>query len=212
MKKITISTIALIALSSVGFAGGNITMPESVPDVVVEPVVDASPFYVGLGLSNMKLHDDFTKEEFSSMGVMLQAGYQFNKYFALEGRYTRNVGDVEYDHGNTINPDYDDYPTDFSNIGIYLKPMYPIESFNVYALLGYGQVELTNIPLGGAGISADRAEDGFQWGLGASYDVTDDIALFVDYVKFYDDDGFDYRAREVNVNSDAWTFGVSYKF
>ena len=211
MKRITLSLISVIVLSSTVSAGGKISIPESIP-TVVEPLIDESAFYVGLGVSNMNLHDDFTDEEFSATGIMLQVGYQINKYFAVEGRYTRNIGDVEYDHGNTNNPDYDDYPTDFSNIAIYLKPMYPIDKLNIYALLGYGQVELTNIPLGGTGISADRAESGFQWGLGASYDVTDEIAVFVDYVKFYDDTGFDYRARQVNVDSDAWTFGVSYKF
>ena len=211
MKKITLSVISVIVLSSAGVAGGNIAIPVSVPKVV-EPIMSESAFYVGSGMSYMSLRDDLSDEEFTATGVMLQAGYQFNKYFAIEGRYTRDISDVEYDHGDTVNPDYDDYPTDFSNIAIYLKPMYPVNNFNFYALLGYGRTELTNIPLGGPGISADRAESGFQWGLGAAYEVTENISVFVDYVRFYDDTGFDYRAQHADVNSDAWTLGVSYKF
>ncbi|WP_295417702.1 porin family protein [Sulfurovum sp.] len=212
MKQIAKSIATMITLSIVGYAGGNIVPVEPVVPETAEPVVSESAFYVGLGFSYMSLRDDLSDEEFSATGVMLQAGYQFNKYFAIEGRYTRDISDVEYDHGDTINPDYDDYPTDFSNIAIYLKPMYPLENFNVYALLGYGRTELTNIPLGGPGISADRAESGFQWGLGAAYNATEQISVFVDYVRFYDDTGFDYRAQRADVNSDAWTLGVSYKF
>lgn len=211
MKKITCSIISVLVMSSLSHAGGNEAIIEVVP-VAIDPVIDSSAFYVGLGVSNMSLSNDVSDEEFTSLGVMLQIGYQINEYLAVEGRYTRNVGDLEYDHGKTANPDYNDYPADFSNIGIYLKPMYAVESFNVYALLGYGQVELTNIPLGGVGISADRAESGFQWGLGASYDVTESTSVFVDYVRFYDDKGFDFRANTADVASDAWTLGVSYRF
>jgi len=211
MKRTTLSMTAMLAFTCMGYAGGNEVVTETIP-VVVEPHTDTSAFYVGLGVSKMSLRNEFSDEEFSSLAVMLQIGYQINEYLAVEGRYTRNVGDLEYDHGKTANPNYDDYPADFSNMGIYLKPMYGADSFNVYALLGYGQTELTNIPLGGVGISADRAESGFQWGLGASYDVTESTSLFVDYVRLYDDKGFDFRASNSDIVSDAWTLGVSYRF
>ncbi|NKQ40764.1 MAG: porin family protein [Sulfurovum sp.] len=187
----------------------------AIPDVIpvaVEPSMDVGGLYVGIGASKMSLRNDLSEEEFSSVGVMLQLGYQLTDYLAIEGRYTKGVGDLKYDRGITANPDYDDYDGDFSNIGIYLKPMYGVEDFNVYALLGYGQVELTNIPLGGAGISADRAESGFQWGLGASYDVSESVSVSVDYVRFYDDKGFDFRASTADIVSDAWTLAVSYRF
>ena len=206
-----LSIVSVLALSGVSFAGGNIMMVEE-PIAVVPVVVDESSFYVGLGFSSMRLNNDLTDEEFSANAMMLQAGYQYNRYLAIEGRYTFHVGDVEYEHGTTINPDYSDYPTDFENVAVYLKPMYPIDDFSVYALLGYGEVGLTNIPLGGAGISADRAEGGFQWGLGAGYNVNESIAVFVDYVRMYDDIGFDKRAQSADIVADAWTFGISYKF
>ncbi len=210
MRKITMSIVSMIALSSLSFAGGKIVDPA--PTEVLPIFADDSAFYIGLGLSGLSLRNDFTDEEFSSLGVMLQAGYQFNQYIAIEGRYTLSVGDVEYDHGTTLNSNYDDYPTDFTNIGIYAKGMYPIGDFVPYVLLGYGEVTLTDLPLGGAGISADRSESGFQWGLGAGYNFTENISGFVDYVRLYDDTGFDYRATTVDVASDVWTLGVSYKF
>jgi len=206
-----LSIVSVLALSGVSFAGGDIVMVEEL--VAVTPVVvDESSFYVGVGFSGMRLNNDLTDEKFSANAVMLQAGYQYNHYLAIEGRYTFHVGDVEYKHGTTINLNYSDYPTDFENVALYLKPMYPIDDFSVYALLGYGEVGLTNIPLGGAGISADRAESGFQWGLGAGYAFSEDISVFVDYVRMYDDTGFDKRAQDANIVADAWTFGISYKF
>lgn len=210
MKKTTLTFVAICVLSSVSYAGKNVAISDVIP-VAIEPNMDGG-LYVGVGASKMSLRNDLSEEEFSSVAVMLQLGYQLTDYLAIEGRYTKGVGDLEYDHGITANPDYDDYDGDFSNVGIYLKPMYSVEDFSVYALLGYGQVELTNIPLGGAGISADRAESGFQWGLGASYDVSESVSVSVDYVRFYDDKGFDFRASTADIVSDAWTLAVSYRF
>jgi opacity protein-like surface antigen len=210
-KIITRFILLLLFFSSFGFAG-TIDIPVANVPIPIEPEVDDDNLYLGLGISKMSLRDDVSDEEFSSVGVMLQLGYKINEYVAIEGRYTRNATDVKYDHGNTNNPDFSDYPAQFSNIAAYIKPMYPLGAWNMYVLLGYGQVSLTNIPLGGAGISADRAESAFQWGAGVSYDVTDDVDVFVDYVRFYDDAGFDFRATTADVVADAFTFGVSYKF
>jgi opacity protein-like surface antigen len=84
--------------------------------------------------------------------------------------------------------------------------MYPIGDFNIYALLGYGGVKLDDLVLG------DAYEDGFQWGLGANYNINENFSVFADYVSLYDDTGFDYRAQLHNIDADTWTVGVSYKF
>ena len=210
MRNSVLSLVSILALSGMAYAGGDVTPIEEVVEVL--PVVDDSEFYLGLGISWMSLDNDYNGEAFSANAIMLQAGYQINQYFAIEGRYTHDVGDVEYDHGTSINPNYDAYPTDFTNLALYAKGMYPIGDFTPYVLLGYGEVALTNIPLGGAGISADRAEQGFQWGLGASYDFTENIAVFVDYVNMYNGTGFDERAVNADISADTWTLGVTYKF
>lgn len=206
MRKVGVSILLILTLNSMVFAGGKHVAPPYEPPIAVP--MDA--FYVGVGLSGLSLRDDASDEEFSALGVMLQVGYQYNQYIAIEGRYTINVGDLEYDNGKTQNPAYDDYPADFSNIGIYLKPMLPMGDLVIYGLLGYGQTKLTNMPLSAG--SADRAENGFQWGGGMQYNLGENIVVFADYVRFYDDTGFDYRATTANVVSDAWTLGVSYKF
>lgn len=196
--------VATLVLNGSSYAGGDVVPIEEPVTIVSEK----NGFYLGLGYSDMALHNDLTNEEFSASSVMLQAGYQYNHYVAIEGRYTLDIGDVQYDRGLTLNPNDHNYPTDFSNAAIFLKPMYPLGNFSIYALLGYGEVELTNIPRG----DVDRAEDGFQWGLGTNYAFNDTLSGFIDYVRMYDDKGFDYRAMDANNVADAWTLGVSYNF
>jgi len=201
MKKSILSLVSILALSGLAYAGGNIAPIVEEPVVVME---DNSAFYLGLGIGDVAVNDDFTSEEFSATTIMLQAGYQYNEYVALEGRYTFGL-DTDYDQGTT-NGMISGYDGDFSSWGIYVKPMYPIGDFSVYALLGYGGVMLDDLAGG------DAYESGFQWGLGAGYAFSEKISMFVDYVSLYDDTGFDYRAQRDDVDSDTWTVGMSYKF
>jgi len=214
MNKAAFIFLVMLLLSTFSFAGkSSISALEPVIEVPMdEPYIadNHTGFYFGLGLTSLNLKNDISQEEFSAKGLSLQAGYQFNEYLAIESRYIRSMGDVKYDHGLTSNLNIDDYPTDFTNTAIYLKPMYSVEDLNLYALLGYGEVEFTSIPSGVGG--ADRAEDGFQWGVGASYDIADNLSIFVDYTRLYDDKGFDYLAQSSNIVSDVWTLGISYKF
>ncbi len=197
------------------FAGGDVEPVIEAPlveDTTISSYFQSSNFYIGLGGSNLKLKNDHTNESFKAKGLMLQAGYSINSYLTLEARYAHHVGDVEYDHGSdhrvNAGADIKDYSTDFTNIALYLKPSYSYEKVTLYGLLGYGEVELTNIPLGGV----DRAEDGFQWGVGVAYEVYENLSLFVDYVRLYDDKGFNYRATNSNIKVDALTVGMSYRF
>ena len=209
-NKLVSIVVSTLLCSSLVIAGGDVTPIENPVEVL--PVINDSGVYVGLGFTDMSLDNDLSKEEFSATGIMLQAGYQVNSYFAIEGRYTMNVTDLDYDHGHTNNPNYSDYPGDFSNVAIYVKPMVAFNDFSIYALLGYGEVTLTDLPHPNSTGSVDRVEDGFQWGLGATYTFMDDLSVFVDYVNVYDDEGFDYRAQNADITSDLWTLGVSYKF
>ncbi len=200
-KKIMIPVMTL-ALSGLSYAGGDIVPVEPVVETSV--IVNNSAFYLGLGFGSASVNNDFTNEEISNNTVMLQAGYQYNQYVALEGRYAFGFN-TDYDPGTTDNSS-DDYDGDFSSWGIYVKPMYPIGDLSIYALLGYGGVMLDNLEQG------DAYESGFQWGLGAGYAFTENVSIFVDYVSLYDDTGFDYRAQNNDIDADTWTVGVSYKF
>ena len=199
MKKIII--LSIMAFNSLAVAGGDISaiVSEEVP-----VTKDNSAFYLGLGFGQEYLNNDFTSEEITDTTVMFQAGYQYNEYVALEGRYTFGFN-TDYDPGTTGNLS-SAYDGDFSSWGIYVKPMYPIGDFSIYALLGYGGVLQDNL------VAGDAYESGFQWGLGASYAFMDNVSVFADYVNLYDDTGFDYRATQHEIKADTWTIGISYKF
>ncbi|MDD2399399.1 MAG: porin family protein [Sulfurovum sp.] len=213
MKKITASIVAALAMNAFAFAGGDIAPVE--PEVTVPEVVEAAPgaFYVGLGYSYMKAESDpfeyqrydISEGDITANSLLLLAGYKYNQYLGLEARYTMNVGDPEFDYGSYPSVDLDG---DMTNVGIYAKGMYPItEAFDVYALLGYGQVTIDTDLFG------DLSESGFQWGLGASYAVTENIGVFVDYTRLYDDTGFDgYLDPETDVTVDSINVGMTYTF
>ncbi len=195
MKKFNLSLVAVLAMSTFAIAGGDIAPVEP---VVETPYVEESTgaFYIGgaYGYVNMELSDIGFSEDDSLNSFMFQAGYKFNPYIAVEGRYWVTSEDEWNDSG-------DDFSAD--SWGIYVKPMYPVTNeFDIYALLGYGD---TDPEIGGQGPDYDT--DGFQWGLGASYEFTESVAVFVDYVNLYDDtnNGEDLMIDTVN-------FGVTYAF
>jgi opacity protein-like surface antigen len=204
MKKFSGSIVVGLLLSSFALAGGDIAPVE--PAVVVPaPVVDDSGFYVGVAYSAARYDGDYNgfdyidpdlwewsgTEEVDYDGIMAQVGYKFNQYIALEGRYWWSLGDGDWsDRGSqTLNglPDISwnnsgNMGDDLRAWGIYVKPMFPVtEQFDIYALLGGGNVRLSDN--GGEWLD----ESDFQWGIGASYEFTENLAIFVDYVRLLDD-------------------------
>ena len=200
MKKqlLTSTATALMLLTNFSYAGGDIAPQEpemSIPDVMEETVSD-NYFYAGLAYSYMDMNDDTLNTDITGNAVTFLAGYKFYQYLALEGRYSLSVSDLDVDGT--------DRSWDMSNIALYLKPQYAFDQVTVYGLLGYGEVTLDN--------GTSYSEDGFQWGLGASYSATDAIDLFVDYTRLYDDNGFDTFTANNDIVFDSVTVGVNYKF
>jgi len=201
MKKILLSILTILSITNQSFAGGDIDPVE--PQISV-PMVSEAPagpmgLYAGLGYSYMKMSADGTNTDTTGNAITALAGYNILDYLAVEGRYTATLGDINIDNGIT---DVDN-DGDMTNIGLYLKPQYDIDKFTLYGLLGYGQVTVD------AGTS--YSENGFQWGAGANFTATDNVDVYVDYTRLYDDDEFDgLQAGDITI--DAVNVGVNYKF
>jgi len=227
MKKSTLSIALVIALSSISFAGGNITpitpIEESPQLAENAPVlVDNSTFYVGLGYSYLQsnrtaaLHkpeksDDgmIVKDTDSTANnLLLLAGYRYHRYLAIEGRYTFSIGDHTLTD-NLKNGHKEDVDIDISNIALYLKPIYPIGDFSLYGLLGYGK---TNRNHNVRGSSWDGS--GFQWGGGVQYTIGGHISIFADYTQWYNEEGEQHPSAPRLLDTDFSTVntGISYKF
>ena len=200
MKKLTLSLAAVVAMSTFAMAGGEIVEPEVTS--VAQVVSAENGFYVGLGYSYLDANGNHDGDEFTmyDSGYVLLGGYQFNKNFAIEARYNSTIGDI------TIGEDGDTEDSDatLSNAAIYLKPIYPIDNFKLYALLGYG------ISTFDFKDDEKYTDQGFQWGVGASYEVADNISVFVDYTQLFD--GINYDNTATDIEYDAVNIGLTYKF
>jgi len=199
MKKIVLSVSAVAAMASVVFAGGDIVEP-----VAAVPVAEElSGFYAGLGITAVNTRDsDLSIEWFNSVerqdrlgNFSFLAGYNFNKYVAVEGRYT-----TSFTHDEDIEMD---------GWSLFVKPQYPVnEDFSLYALLGYGGVTLEGSKVLGI---VDVDDSGFQWGLGVDYMITENVSLFVDYTWLANDMDGAYAGGD-QADVDAFTVGVNYHF
>lgn len=203
MKKFTLSIAVFIALSTSVMADGDITPVE--PNVAVPLVLeddeykDADGLYVGIAYTHLSHDRDLkslnTSLELDYHGIMINLGYKFNPYIALEGRYQGSIEDN----------DMDDY-TESSDVtvwSIFVKPMYPLApEMDIYGLLGYSLSDSSN-ELGTTSVD----EGAFSWGVGASYAMTEDFSLFGEYTQFYNDtlNSFDHVV-------DSFNIGVFYTF
>ncbi len=205
MNKI-VNSVAILAVSgTAAFAGGHISSPvepEAVMPkkevVVVSDNVKYDGFYLGGALSHIKMNEAVLS---SGYGLTLLGGYYFNKYFGIEGRYTRTLTDVDIDSGATTVSVSDT----LSNIGLYLKPMYNITTgFSVYGLAGYGK---STYEKGGT----DYSESGVQWGLGAKYELANGVGLFFDYMELSSGNSYDGLVAD-DILFNTMNVGATYTF
>ncbi len=219
MKKITLSIVSILLLGELSFAGGSIEKPI----IVEEPVAEEnSAFYVGLGYSYLWSNRTATLNlpidpnngnvlrnmDSAANNLLLQAGYQYNQYLAIEGRYTVSVGDHTLTN-NLNNGSKEDVDIDITNFAIYLKPMYPIGDVSLYGLLGYGKTQRDHNVA-----NHTWEESGFQWGAGMQYTITDNILIFADFTEWYDkeDEPHNHEPRLLDTDFSTVNIGLSYRF
>ncbi len=226
MKNIALSAVAVLAMSSFAVAGGSIAPieePVVVEEVVVVENLDAG-FYLGLGYGSLSGDEtykwnpgqgevSFEEESRDFDQLLLQVGYKFNSYVAIEGRYWAGMNDLDgvWDY----NGQFVDTTAQLDAWGIYVKPMYPVTpEFDVYALLGYGGGSLDeDINLLGGTFTQTTDLDGFSWGLGVAYTFNGNISIFADYVSLYDDTiEYDVYNASSEFQIDIVNVGVSYRF
>jgi len=212
MKKTTLSLVALIALSSQSYAGGDILPVEEYeaenivveiePAVtVVEPVVKevkapikeepVTPLPVALiddsewyvGVGLVAGRTKNINCEDITYGAMAKAGYDFNKYIGVEARGL--ITNWEYE-GSKI-----------KHVGAFVKPQYPLgEDINLYGLAGYGKTTTSHVQ--------NIDETGFAYGAGLEYALSEDMNMFVDYERLIDKSNLP--------DLEALSLGVSFDF
>ena len=214
--KLTNSIVAIIALSSMSFAGGDIIEPVFEQETVVvpvepvvvpaPPVVKAAPvvvapvvaealgLYIAGGITGIAARGDdranlFSEEENQDrqLGFTGRLGYDFMDFLGAEVRGTA-----------ALSKDNDGIDK-FKQIGAYLKPNYDVtDALNLYGLVGASQANLANPS------DMDDKETGLSYGLGLDYSVSDTVSVFTDVVNYMKKD---------DTNS-LWglTVGAGYQF
>jgi opacity protein-like surface antigen len=199
MKTIQLSAAALLLTTTLSLAGGDIAPLEpevNTPDIT-ESTLSMDGLYGGLGYTYMMMDNAGIQGDVTGNGVTLLAGYNFNEYIGVEGRFSQTLGDLSVDNG----PD----GGDLSNVALYIKPQYMVaDRLTLYGLLGYGQVTFDNG-------RSDQSEDGFQYGAGISVMATENVGIYVDYTRLYDDDNFDAVIHK-DITVDAFNIGLTYNF
>ncbi len=221
MKKITLSIAAIMTMSTFAIAE---TYPAYGPDSYKakheggsyagqEIDYDTNKAYIGLAYSYMNLNGSSLlsgeKLEIDIHGnaITLLAGYEINQYLAIEGRYSKTINDLDMDLKVLRENQGMGLGGYLSNAGLYLKPKYSTEIVTLYGLLGVGYIkgDLDNI--------VDESGAEFQWGLGISFNAgnsfiaNSDVSLFMDYIR-YDQDDF----SGIDAVFDAFNFGLIFKF
>ncbi len=216
MKNITLSIALSLVLSSLSYLQADVTAGESSSEASTV-VKKKNPFYVGVGYSYLTSNRTATDAQNGQVvrdtdstanNLLLQVGFRFNPYLAIEGRYTTSVGDHTLVHNHKYGTE-EDVNIDISNTAIYLKPSYPIKDFSIYALIGYGQIVRHHKV---AYHTWDG--EGFEWGLGVQYKMIEQLAVFVDYTSWYDESGEPHPRllRKIDTDFATMNIGLTYLF
>jgi opacity protein-like surface antigen len=183
-------------------------------------VIAEDTWYLG-GLYNAQEtspDDGDFSSDFNTIGVL--AGYQYNKYFALEARiatgtsgYTGTFGHPDSTEGS-YNEDIN------SQMSLSIKASYPIfKSLRLYGLAGYTK---TKVEISGtATIDAPdgvnfinfpfkitNSDSGFSYGIGLNYQINEQFNIFVDYQILPDFE----PDPSYSASWESTTIGVSYSF
>jgi len=166
---------------------------ETEPKKEVEPKKETthnSRAYIGLGGvvaqydTNCKCSNHTLSGTDKTGGVILKAGYEYNQYIGIEARGIKTM--IKEDGG------------EIEHIGLFIKPSYPItDNTTVYGLVGWAKTTTT-------GSLRETDVDGLAFGAGVDYSVTQNISLFADYERLFQESD----APKL----DAISIGANYKF
>jgi len=148
--------------------------------------------YLGMGYAFMKKYNKDQQNKVVGHGVTAKIGYEIKDVVSIEGRYGQTMGDIRAHNKNNT--------WQLTNMALYLKPQYQVDTITLYALLGYGKSEFDD--------GTVHNEAGFQWGFGADFQMADHLSLFIDYINMYSNQGFD----TINKSQDIYLHNVNMGF
>jgi outer membrane autotransporter protein len=123
-------------------------------------------------------------------------GYQINPYVSVEGMLGFGVSDRNDNFvGIPVKSKID------HTYGVFVKPQFQInDSIGIFARAGYAR---TKVSIEEPGYSESDTHGSFAYGVGATYNLTPQLSLNLDYMSYYDKN---------NAKANGPSIGVGYKF
>lgn len=195
-----------------------------VAGLLVAGVASAQGVYVGgsLGQSRTSFGSEFQPNDPGDVmsfdkrdtAYKLFAGYEINKYFAIEGGYA-DLGEPKV---NVTYPGGWDKGTQESSAWFVVgKGTLPIsEQFNVFGKVGVtrNKVKSTWTDNTGGKNSTSDSRSRAMYGVGAEYNVTKQVGIRMEYENFGKFGDYDAVTRNGTgrTKTSLWSVGVGYKF
>jgi len=222
MKKLlVVSAVAVLGLTSAAFAGG---LPEEMPAAPVAASSNDTGIYLGLqggwGLTNWKNAENITDPDYGygvlgvhkDNGVVgrVFAGYDINRYFAIEGGYSYFFNKVNFSYFDaaTTNGTTGDIKTmAFDLMGKGKLPV--VDGFDLYAKLGMDC--LMSRESGFASYSSDNANNfNVAYGAGMDYSITPNVIANLEWLRLNGNARI--CSSKYQPNTDSFMVGLRYKF
>ncbi len=164
---------------------------------IITPDNEKVGIYGGLSLSVDLLNakNPYINNKNYMLGLGLIAGYNYNKYLALESRLSTSLA---YDNG-----------IDLNSWSLFLKPKYELyNNATFYSLLGFGEVNANLINSNDIKVK----NKSIQLGVGADYKLGNNFKIFADYIYKGKDSNAKYYNVKTEAKSSSFTTGITYDF
>lgn len=216
MKKLlVVSAVAVLGLSS-AFAGG---LPEEMPVAPVAAVSNDTGVYLGLqggfGMTHWKNLENTMEGKLKSVhkdnGIVSRvfAGYDINRYFAIESGYSYFFNKVNFDAVNKAGKVVKTGDTKTMAFDLMGKGKLPVvDSFDLYAKLGVNYL-MTRTNKTDDKASKNTNNFNLAYGVGADYSITPNIIANVEWLRL---NGNAKLNDKYQPNVDAFLIGLRYKF
>jgi len=177
------------------------------------PAAVAQGFYVDGGYSAASSELEFVDEEDAdstasfdlNMGAIGgHVGYDFTPYFGVEGEVLIGVQDGSFTFEDVALEDDIEFDVGMNSMfGVFAKANLPLgERFNAFARAGYAAGEFEISTDGEDGVSVSDTADGVGYGVGASFDFTQQIYVRGDFTRY------DFAGGDI----DSAMAGVGFRF
>ena len=153
---------------------------------------------IGYGFTDLEITEGTTYESTPGLG-MLKLGYNINRNFAVEVMAGTSFSDDAFDNGADATGKID------SAYGIYVKGQFEAaKNLELFARLGY-----TNVDIKLDNGSAEKYDDGdFSYGVGMQYHFNKTVYGQIDYMVYYDDNGFE--GADTKIDGFSLSIGMNF--